>query len=92
MSGESVAGPSHHDAPHLADYPLVHLHDDGTIDCEGCGLNIAFLPPTFPAAELPDGAPATVNHAGCGKAMHGTETVNRIDKSEVADFYTKANG
>lgn len=83
----------------LTKLPLVKLNDDGTINCRNCGQLITFLPPTFPEAELPAGAPRSVNHSGCPKAtpfespagpdshtgLH--ETINRLDQQEVADFY-----
>lgn len=78
----------------------VALNADGSIDCRGCGYRITFLPEHFPAAELPEGAPQTVNHTGCPAAVAGespappsanppfhSETINVIDKAEVAEFY-----
>lgn len=76
----------------------VPLKADGSIDCRACGLNIVFLPETFPAEDLPDGAPRTVNHTGCPSATAGEspagpnafglhETINVIDQAEVASFY-----
>lgn len=83
----------------LAQLPVVHLNADGTINCRNCHFRITFLPETFPANELPDGAPRSVNHTGCPAATPGEspagpdshtglhETINRIDQAEVAAFY-----
>lgn len=77
----------------------VPLNADGSITCRNCGLVIQFLPDEFPADELPDGAPRTVNHTGCPKATVDEspagpdantgfhETINVIDQAEVAAFY-----
>jgi hypothetical protein len=73
--------------------PVVKLNADGTLTCRACGLPIEFLPPEFPAEDLPAGAPRTVNHTGCGKAHPtddspaGQETINVIEQAEVAEFY-----
>lgn len=85
----------------LENLPGTPLNEDGTVDCRNCGLRITFLPEIFPAAELPDGAPRSVNHSGCPKAiafespagpdahtgLH--ETINRIDQAEVQAFYER---
>jgi hypothetical protein len=77
----------------------VKLNANGSVTCRACGLEITFLPETFPAEELPDGAPRTVNHTGCSQAKAGEspagadaergfhETINVIDQDEVAEFY-----
>ena len=85
----------------LADLPVTPLNEDGSINCRNCGKHIVFLPATFPANELPDGAPRSVNHTGCPKAVpgespamtqdnesgHHHETINRLDQAEVEAFY-----
>lgn len=83
----------HHAAALEAHGPdsLVHLEPDGSIKCRACGGSIVFAFP--PLAELPDGAPATVNHTGCPKAIGspaGAETINVLDPDEVHE-YVKAH-
>jgi hypothetical protein len=85
----------------LEHLPETPLNDDGTVNCRNCGLKIAFLPETFPADELPDGAPRSLNHSGCPKATAGEspagpdahtglhETINRLDQAKVAAFYER---
>jgi hypothetical protein len=84
----------------LEHLPVVKLNDDGTVDCRNCGKRIEFLPAEFPAEQLPEGAPRSVNHTGCPKAdpeespagpnIDGQhETINRIDPAEVQAFYER---
>jgi len=85
----------------LEDIPVTKLNDDGTVTCRNCGKVIEFLPETFPAEELPDGAPRSVNHVGCPNATEGEspagpdahtglhETINRIDQEQVKAFYER---
>jgi hypothetical protein len=85
----------------LEHLPVVKLNEDGTVTCRGCHHVITFLPETFPAEELPDGAPRSVNHSGCPNAIPEEspagpdahtgrhETINRIDQAEVQAFYER---
>jgi hypothetical protein len=84
----------------LEHLPVVALNADGTINCRACGRVIEFLPPTFVAEQLPDGAPRHVNHTGCPRAVPEEspagpnidglhETINRIDPDEVKAFYER---
>jgi hypothetical protein len=61
----------------------AHLNPDGSVTCV-CGVVITFLPP---AEQKPEAGPNSVNHPGCGSALHGEETVNLIDRKEVDAFY-----